>query len=199
MSRRRLEQQVGAYRDGALSPRQADQLRQRLETDPEARLELARHEALGRLAREAWREGPAAPSPELLIASLRSGLRQIDAELEESRPARWRGWLAPVPLVAIGSAAALLAFALAKPGDPAASPSPAAAPFTARAQAQSVPSAAAQPVAATTSDEREIPVYDLAQGASPLMLFEDQGTTYIWLIQPDKLGDDVSALPGGWV
>jgi hypothetical protein len=198
MSRRRLEKQVGAYRDGALSPRLAERLRQRLEIDPEARQELARHEALGRLTRDAWREGPAAPPSDLLIATLRSHLRQIDAELEQTRPARIRAWLAPASLIAVGAAAALLMLAILQPEalySPAGRSEPA---LEARAAAAAAPIAAAT-VSATSEPQSEIPVYDLAQGSSPLMLFENQGTTFIWLIEPQKLGDDMSALPGGWV
>ena len=200
MSRRRLEKQVGAYRDGALPARQAEQLRRRLESDPEARVELARHDALGRLTREAWREGPPAPSPELLIASLRAGMRRIDAELEQSRPARRWAWLAaPASLIAVGAAAAVLVLAIVQPEalqGPAAGTSPALA---ARSEPASFASVPAQAVSAQSEPESEIPVYDLAQGKSPLMLFENQGTTFIWLIQPEIRGDDVSALPGGWV
>jgi anti-sigma factor RsiW len=200
MSRRRLEKQVGAYRDGALPARQAEMLRQRLESDPEARLELARHEALGRLTREAWREGPPSPSAEMLIASLRGGMRRIDAELEQGRSVRRWSWLAaPASLIAVGAAAALVVLAIARP-DALQVPAPGAAPaLAARSDSPSSAPMATQTVSAQTEPESEIPVYDLAQGKSPLMLFENQGTTFIWLIQPEKRGDDVSALPGGWV
>lgn len=197
MSRRRLEKQVGAYRDGALSAQEADLLLRRLELDPEAKLELARHEALGRLTREAWREGPAGPSPERLIANLRAGMRRIDAELEEASPKSWRGWLAPSPLVAVGAAALLLALAIVQPESMREPARGGESALTARAAMTGDP-VPAERVSTRSEPEREIPVYDLAQGESPLMLFEDQGTTFIWLLEPEKLGDDVSALPGGW-
>jgi anti-sigma factor RsiW len=197
MSRRRLEKQIGAFRDGGLPERHAEQLRRRLDVDPEARTELARHEALGKLMRKAWRDGPPAPPAERLIARLRPEMVRIDRELERTLPVRWRGWLTPAPLLALGAAAAVLALAIVRSPEP---PAPAAA----RTSSFSVPFAAAgsaalvsQPLAAR-SQEAEIPVYDLAQGNAPLMLFEDQGTTFIWLIQPEKTGDDLSALPGGW-
>lgn len=193
MSRRRLEKQIGAYRDGALSERQAEALRRRLDTDPDVRLELARHEMLGRLTREAWREGPRSPSPELLIAVLRPGMARIDAELKDSWVLRWRGWLTPAPLVALGTAAALLALAIVQPEAVRPSAEPAVPSLTAQTEAPGIPQAPTRSEAA-----RDIPVYDLAQGDSPLMLFEDEGTTFIWLIEPEKLGDDLSALPGGW-
>ena len=195
MSRRRLEKQVGAYRDGALSEREAGELRRRLETDPDVRLELAQYETLGRLTREAWREGPRSPSPELLIAALRPGMARIDAELKDSRVTRWRGWLTPAPLVALGTAAALLALAVVQPETVRSSAERAVPSLS--AQVPSMPPAA-DPISARTDSARDIPVYDLAQGDSPLMLFEDEGTTFIWLIEPEKLGDDLSALPGGW-
>jgi hypothetical protein len=194
MSRRRLEKQVGAYRDGALSERGAAAVRQRLARDPEAALELARHEALGRLTREAWREGPAAPSPEMLIAVLRPGMARIDAELEGSRSARWRGWLAPVPLFALGAAAAVLALAILQPGISWNRAERSAPQVIARADTSSL-SAAAEAAAPAAEEAEQISVYDLAQGDSPLVVFEDGGTTFIWLIEPGKPGDDLSALP----
>jgi anti-sigma factor RsiW len=194
MSRRRLEKQVGAYRDGALSEREAAALRQRLASDPEAALELARHEALGRLAREAWREGPAAPSPEMLIAALRPGMTRIDAELEDSRTARWRGWLTPVPLFALGTAAAVLALAILPPGSLRGPGERSAPQVIARADPSTLP-VTSEPPAAAGEQPDQIPVYDLTQGDSPLVVFEDGGTTFIWLIEPVKPSDDLSSLP----
>jgi anti-sigma factor RsiW len=196
MSRRRLEKQVEAYRDGALPASQVERLRRQLETDAEARVALARHEALGRLTREAWRDGPTAPAPEHLISMLRPAMARIDAELDDVRLRRWRGWLTPFPVAALGAAAAaILAFAILDPGTPlpsdpsqrqAAAPVHEAAPSSPPVEAVAV----AQP-----EPQGEIPVYDLAQGDSPLMLFEDGGTTFIWLIEPERSKDDLSALP----
>jgi hypothetical protein len=201
MSRRRLEKQIAAYRDGALAGRAAEAVRRELDSDPEARLELARADALGRLTREAWREGPPAPSPELLIAMLRPRLARIDAELEAERPARWRSWFAPAPLAALGAVAAALVITVLLPEPQPGSTDAALPRVVARAENALPPAAAPLPVAATEPAD-EIPVYDLAQGNSPLMLFEDGGTTFIWLLEPDQAADDLSSLPGtreGWV
>lgn len=202
MIRRTLEKQVGAYRDGELSESRADAVRRRLEGDAQARAELARYESIGRLAREAWRDGPPAPSAELLIAALRPGMARIDAELEGRQAARGRGWFAPLPVFAMGAAAAVLIAVMLQTGS---SPGPIAsvgAPeVVARAQSSGPP--AVQPVANVAQTESdELPVYDLAQGDSPLVVFEDDGTTFIWLLEEPKRGDDLSRLPvasGGWV
>jgi len=202
MSRRRLEKQIAAYRDGALAGPEAEAMRRQLASDPEARLELARHEALGRLTREAWREGPPAPSPDLLIAALRPAMSRVDAELAESRSARWRGWFAPVPIAALGAvAAAALAVAVLRP-DGASGPSAPAVPQVMALAAEPSSPSTSLPAALTSEPADEIPVYDLAQGDSPLMVFENDGTTFIWLIEPEKPSDDLSALPtraGEWV
>jgi hypothetical protein len=195
MSRRRLEKQIAAYRDGALAGRAAETVRRQLDSDPEARLELSRTEALGRLTRDAWREGPPAPSPELLIARLRPRLARIDAELEAARPARWRSWFAPVPLAALGAVAAALVITVLLPELGSRSIEPALPQVVARAESAPATVAAPAPVTANEPAD-EIPVYDLAQGNSPLMLFEDGGTTFIWLLEPDETADDLSSLPG---
>jgi len=202
MNRRRLEKRVGAYRDGALPGRAAEALRRQLESDPDARLELARHEALGRLTREAWSEGPVSPSPEMLIAALRPAMTRIDRELERTQPARWRGWLAPVPIAALGTVAAALAVALLRPASlPPAPTRPPAAQIVALAPGAPSPTAA-EPLAASSEPADQLSVYDLAPGDSPLLVFEDGGTTFIWLIEPERAEDDLSSLPimrGGWV
>jgi anti-sigma factor RsiW len=201
MIRRRLEKQVGAYRDGALSKARSDEIRRRLESDPEARTELARYESLGRLTREAWREGPPAPSAELLIAALRPGMARIDAELEEQRSSRQRGWWLPVPVLAMGAAAAVAAAVLLRSDvlEPLAG---ARAPELV-ARAENPAPLAASPVAdAAPNVSEELPVYELAQGDSPLVVFEDGGTTFIWLLDEPKRPDDLSSLTlvsGGWV
>jgi hypothetical protein len=202
MIRRRLEKQVGAYRDGALSEGQADAVRRRLESDPQAREELARHESLGRLTREAWREGPPAPSAELLIAALRPAMARIDEELEEKRSSRRRGWFVPVPLLAVGAAAAVVAALLLQP---AALPEPlgsARAPGLV-ARAENPAPLAVEPIADAAQVAEELPVYELAQGDAPLLVFEDDGTTFIWLLEePKRSDDDLSSLTiahGGWV
>lgn len=203
MIRRRLEKQVGAYRDGALSETQADAVRRRLESDPEARAEWARQESIGRLAREAWRDGPPAPAPEMLIAALRPAMARIDAELEAARPSRRLGWFVPFPVLAMGGAAAILAAVMLRPEaapESAGQPMPAA---VARSTSASAPAVDVQTIAAPApqAESDGLPVYDLAQGDSPLVVFEEDGTTFIWLLEQPKRGDDLSFAPiahGGW-
>ena len=73
--------------------------------------------ALGRLVREAWNEGPAAPSPDYLLAALRPALAEIDRE-RRARPSwsrtvdaafsRLGALLRPSPALAVAAAAAFM-------------------------------------------------------------------------------------------
>jgi len=73
--------------------------------------------ALGRLVREAWTEGPPAPSADFMLAAIRPALAQIDRE-RRARPswtravdgafARLAAFLRPSPALAMAAAAAFL-------------------------------------------------------------------------------------------
>jgi hypothetical protein len=114
--RGRLHRRIEALRDGALPPRRARLVRERLESDPEAARILRRTEALGRAIHEAWTEGPPGPDPEALVERLRPGLARIDRELAEEGTGRRLldrvvAWLvgARGPVLATGAFAAALA------------------------------------------------------------------------------------------
>jgi anti-sigma factor RsiW len=113
--RRRLERQLGAYRDGELSPERREGLTQHLERDADAGRLLARGEALSRVVREAWIDGPPVPDTEQLLAGLRPELARVDAEIESGHGA-WttaiRRAFAISPTPALAGAAALVVAAL---------------------------------------------------------------------------------------
>lgn len=175
---RKREQQLDAYRDGALAPRARAAVERRLESDPEARAQLRRSEALGEAVREVWSEGPAAPRVDLVIQALRPEMARLDAEHAQhaERPtlAEWfsgiRRALGPVPL-AVAGAAAVLALALASPG------------------LLEGPGGSAVATAGIAGPDMASPsaIYDLSQQGAPLMIFEaPNGSTVIWILEnPD--------------
>ena len=168
MRRGRLERQLGAYRDGELSPEQREGLAERLERDAGTGRLLARGEALGRVVREAWTDGPPAPDTEHLLASLRPGFARVDAEIESGHGA-WttaiRRAFAVSPTPALAGAATLVVAALLL---------------------FSLPTTDAIPVA-----DAEPTIFALG-GDYPLLVFEAEGedaATVIWVIEG---GDDLS-------
>ena len=185
--RRHLEKWLDAFRDGALSETQMRRAERRLAADPESAGRVAETEQLGRAVRSAWSDGPRSPSPEYLIAALRPELTRIDAELGvrqrlaaflERLVADARAAL-PSPAVAAGACAALLLlFTVPTLMDP-----PHALPHTQLSNFR---------VPETT------PIYDLAQGERPLMIFEGpDGSTVIWILDPlEQLS--FSWLADGW-
>ena len=178
--KRRLEQKIDAYRDGALSERARDAFERRLAGAPDIQAHLRRSEALGRAVREVWAEGPPAPRVDLVIQALRPEMARVDAENAQGAPlvASLRDWLGrardrlgPVPLAAAGAAAAL-ALALASPG----------------LWQNSDPASRSVSVAGIGAPSFSSPsaIYDLSQDA-PLMIFQgDAGETVIWILEaPD--------------
>ena len=178
----RLDRQLEAYRDGALSRREAEKLEARLEDDPDAAFRLRRSEVLGRAIRDSWTDGPQAPSAEMLIAALRPRLTQVDRELE-AEPAWWRllasarDSVQAVPGFALAAACALAMLYFVPAG--------------------TVPNLADSTTAASVTEmqvENPVyPIYDLA-GERPLMILEgEDGSTVIWILdQPDELPDELS-------
>ena len=174
------ERRIDAYRDGALGARERARLEAEFAGDPEASARLRQTEALGGLVREAWSEGPSAPAPEYLIAELRPRLAEVDRELAS------QGWgarlldalteaIRPVPSAALAGVAALLLLYLA--------PTPSKPVPTATSSAATLSLFRAPP---------ETPIYDLAQGENPIMIYEaDDGATIIWILDD---ADEVSFL-----
>src|SRR5262245_15518741 len=118
---KRLDKRVSAYADGALRGPKRAELEQELERNPMLAAQLDRSRALGILVRDSWNEGPAAPSPEFLLAAIRPALAQIDRERRaqpswrralETAGARLLGALRPSPALAAAAVGAFV-FALA--------------------------------------------------------------------------------------
>ncbi len=183
--RRSLERRLDAYRDGAVSAGERGRLERRIAADPLAAGRVREIELLGRAVRGAWTEGPNPPSAEYLIASLRPELRRFDAELaREGGLALLLGRLRdgllgfrPVPAAALGACAALLIFF--------AFPAQFAPPegVTLR-ETQLRDFALPEPEPAVV-----MPIYDLAQGESALMILAgEDGSTVIWILEdPEQL------------
>lgn len=207
--RRRIERIIEAYGDGALSRTARERVERRLRSNPGGEAHLQRTRALGNMIRDACGEAPPVPRPEQIMAVLRPAMRAIDAE-RASAP-RWQrvrdeleSWLRPSGAALAGAAAIalLLLVPTLMPTDDAqlgserlASPAPAAP--------RSAPFALAKlPVAFENGVARNVglpqSIYDLAQGETPLMLFEaDDGATVIWLLGDAEL-PGAFATPGGW-
>jgi anti-sigma factor RsiW len=197
----KIDKRVSAYADGALDGARRARLERELEEDAELREGLQRTQALGRLVRDAWNEGPPAPSADFLLASLRSELAAIDRErraqpawqqaLERARGALGR-WLGPVPIATSAAAAFLLALLVmpgamspvggvtaALPAAPAASIEPVVLP-----QSRAPRPAGGLFAPADFSGS----IYDVSPSERPAMLFQGKdGSTMLWLLDDDGL------------
>ena len=169
----RRERQLGAYRDGELSARMRQRIEQQLNSDPESEQEVQRLEMLSKAVREAWTEGPPAPSPALLINALRPAMRRVDEELAarslwRQLRERFADVLRPVPVTALaGTCAAALLLVLL--GSPTHEDAPAVSPPRM--------STLASPAA----------IYDLDQVGKPLLIYElEDGVTVIWLLEGEQ-------------
>ncbi len=194
--REKFERSIEAYRDGALSRPKRERLERRLRQDREGERHLRRTRALGSIVRETWNDGPAAPSPEYVMAALRPAMAAIDAE-RRAAPGwaralgRVASWVNPIPAALVTAAAAIALFILlptttpqapdsAPAGALSASSEPAAPGIEAVAFSR-MPAVFENGVARNVGFPHSI--YDLAQGERPLMLFEaDDGATVIWLL-----------------
>lgn len=179
--RRRLERQLAAYRDGELSPRARKRLERRLRSDPESAQRMRQMESLGAAVREAWTEGPAAPSTGFLVNALRPEMRRVDAELAARSPwqrlvQRLSEVLRPVPVTALAGtvAAGLLLVWLSLPTLDDGKPAP--------------------PNVLTLASPAAI--YELDSAENPLLVYElEDGVTVIWLLEGE---DHISGqLPTG--
>jgi anti-sigma factor RsiW len=113
-----LEKTVSAYVDGALRGAKRERFERELESDSRLAGQIERSRALGKLVREAWTEGPTAPSPDFVLATIRPALAAIDRE-RSARPAWQRsldsalaqllGVLRPSPALAAAAAVAFVA------------------------------------------------------------------------------------------
>jgi hypothetical protein len=205
LKHKNFDKRVSAYADGALEGARRARIERELEQDPELRESLLRTQSLGRLVREAWTEGPAAPPTDFVLASLRSELAAIDRE-RRARPA-WQQalerariafgqWLGPAPIAASASLAFLLAL-LVLPGamDPVggveAIVPTLAAPETSPARFHSPPGGMSRerPVGGTYAPaDFSGSIYDVSPSERPAMLFQGRdGSTILWLLDDDGL------------
>jgi anti-sigma factor RsiW len=215
--KRGRERKLEAYRDGALGESDRRRVERDLAQDLDAARYVKRSAALGSLIRDAWSEGPAAPSAERLLASIAPEMRRIDAErrptsaagrslaallswLRDGRDVLSGGWLAAGGAVAAVCVAALLMVPRTMDSDASAYIPDAVARFV--APAPSVPVQLASDSAADTGPlfigEMSWPsaVYDLAQEDAPLMVSEKNGAIVIFMGEPEpepETGDDISS------
>lgn len=198
--RRRREQRIDAYRDGALSAADRERVERLLDSDPESAARLSDTEALGRAIRAAWTEGPPPPPTEYLIAALRPALARADIEraTDRSLAARLRETLSPVPLALACAAAAVLLLAW-----------PTVTGLNGPDRAlRSEPTQVAQAVSGdrllTPVSEGAVAapaaIYDLAQEDRPLMIFEGlDGSTVIWILREEENVSFMAVAADGWV
>ena len=214
--RRGRERKLEAYRDGALAESERRRIERDLERDLEASRYVERSAALGTLVREAWSEGPSAPSADRLLAAIAPEMRRIDAERAPSSAAgggldglgRWlRDGLDAVSgkwLVAAGAVAAVFAAFLTTPAtmDPRTDAVlPAVVERLVAAPQASAPVRLAAELDTGPEFVGELgwpsAVYDLAQGDVPLMVSEKDGAIVILLGEPEPVpSDDVSSAHG---
>jgi len=203
-----LDKRLGAYLDGALDDSKRDRFEQEIERDPALQKQLKRGQALSVLVREAWTEGPAAPTPDVLIAALRPQLAAISRE-RRARPSwlqtlerarlRLANWLGPMPIATSAMAAFLLAIVLLPrptasiPGLSAVIPSgqlahPSTPLYDAPAPRMGFGAERKAFVPANLSPDAAAGVYDLSPGERPAMIFQgDDGSTVLWLLPDDDL------------
>ncbi len=163
------------------------------------------------MIREAWTEGPPAPTPEHLIAALRPAMTRVDAEraaasLSERILEQFVSWARPAATAAVAGAAVVALFLLLPSTPQRAGSSTGAGLATTSltpspgletvAFTQQMPAVFKDGVALNVGVPQAI--YDLAQGDTPLMLFEaDDGATVIWLLAEATRPGDLPA-GGGW-
>jgi len=203
--RRRRERTLEAYRDGNLSERQRARVQKWLERDPESLEHIERTEALGRAVCSAWTEGPAAPSADRLMASIRPEMRRIDAERRaqsvwsraRQRGVRWRDWLGPLagsgggdrdqtPSLwewasagCVAATAVVVAVLAGGPGD------------GGLREAQHLVAMPTGPIFSSEVGEASS-IYDLAaEGDTPIKIYEREGAAIIFF-EPLAEPDDVS-------
>ncbi len=213
--RRGRERKLEAYRDGALGEAERSRIERSLEEDLEAAHYVERSAALGALVREAWSEGPSAPSADRLLAAIAPEMRRIDTDRAPRSSAgrafedlvdRVRDGIDALSgrwLAAAGAAAAVFAAFLVVPQrmDPGSSALVPAAieRFVAPQPRVPVRLAADADTGPQFVGELGWPsaVYDLAQEDVPLMISEKDGGIVILLGEPEpQPGEDISRWPG---
>ncbi len=217
--RRRIDRRIEAYHDGALSRSAREKVERLLRKDLAGGRHLQKTAALGGMIREAWTEGPPAPTPEHLIAALRPAMTRLDAEraaasLSERILEQLVSWARPAATAAVAGAAAVALFLLLPSSMPLRPASSTGAGLAATSRTPAPTSLTPSPGVETVALMQQMPalfengvalnvgfpqaIYDLAQGETPLMLFEaDDGATVIWLLAETTRPGDLPA-GGGW-
>ena len=202
-----LDKRVTAYVDGAVRGAKREQFERELEGDSRLAQQVDRSRALGRLVREAWSEGPAAPAPEFLLAAIRPALAEIDRE-RNLRPAwqrvldsvfaRFTVNLWPSPAFATATAVAFVAAlalmprfeltngmldgSLFKLGATA----PQALPFSAAVGGATSSTPLFSPAQAGWSAEAP-PTLDVAPSRPAMLFHSTDGSSTLWLMDPADL------------
>jgi hypothetical protein len=206
-----FDKRLSAYIDGALPDARREKLERELESDAALQKQLRRSKALSSLVREAWTEGPAAPTPEFLMAAIRPDLAAI-SRARRARPAwqqtleqarlRFASWWSPMPLATSAVAAFLVAVAfLPRPEGPLQDLVASAVPFSASPASVS-PDSSTNPAPtvrrphsmgrsnlfAPASLDRSAEIYNVSPGEGPAMLLQNpDGSTLLWLFESDDL------------
>jgi len=206
LTHEKFDKQVSAYADGALRGPKRARLEEELERNPQLVAQLDRSRALSRLVRDSWTEGPAAPSADFILASIRPALAQIDRE-RRARPSWERGLegvlarilaaLRPSPALATAAVAAFL-FALAilphepLPGGLGANIFAAHEPVESASLTRELvhqpppPDAFSLSVPADYSADLDN-VYDVTPGRPAVLFQSGDGSTTLWLIEDGDL------------
>jgi len=216
LKQEKFDKRVSAYADGALRGPKRARLEEELERDSQLAAQLDRSRALSRLVREAWSEGPAAPSPDFILASIRPSLAQIDRE-RRARPswqraldvalARIGAALRPSPALATAAVAAFV-FALAiLPHEPlpgglganifAAAPQHVESASLTRERVHQPPPPDAFSLSVPADYSADLDnVYDVSPGRPAVLFQSGDGSTTLWLIEDGDMSFRVGA--GGW-
>lgn len=197
--RRRREMKLAAYHDGELSPKERARVQQGLgrtrgrgwgRDGDEARF-LEETGILGQAIRESWCDGPPAPSADRIMAAIRPELVRIDAE--RAAGGLWQRFVVRTglelkPALAVAAVSALAVLLLA--------PGP-------RGASREVQHLAALPTGPDFVGSLDSPgtVYDVAEGESPLMVFEaGDGSPVIWMLEDAPIDDLSFGIEDeGWV
>ncbi len=214
-----FEKRVSSFIDGALRGPKREQLERELDRDPRLARQVERSRALGRLVRESWNEGPAAPAPDYLLAAIRPVLAEIDRE-RSARPAWERAFesfvtrfvlpLRPSPALATAAAFAFVAALTLIPRfdtngllDTSLFPPN---PLTENTQIPTSPVASSEPTQSVPlfptatvdfSVDGSSSVYDASPGHPAVLWRGKDGSQTLWLIDQGDLSSLFDSA-GGW-
>lgn len=207
MKHEKLDKRVSAYADGALRGPKRTRLEQELERDPQLAQQLDRSRALGRLVRESWTEGPAAPSADYLLASIRPALARIGRERRaqpswqralEVALARIGAALKPSPTLAAAAVGAFLFALVILPHEPLpgrlgaslfeVTPQHVESASLTRELVHMPPAPDAFSLSVPADFSADLDnVYDVSPGRPAVLFQSSDGSTTLWLIEDGDL------------